>query len=124
MITGSFSLGLLIGFIMGALLIAVVVAWMINREKLGKLTLPKFLNQKLLVAALIALGSFALAFHPSHVILAQATPVPLVIPLSDIFTQANNWLQTLSPIESLAIGITIALAVFGFLYKAIKSAFG
>ena len=53
-----------------------------------------------------------------------ATIVPLNIDLSPIFVQANQWLQTLSPIESLSIGIVIALAVFGFLYKAIRSAFG
>ena len=121
---GVFSLVLVIGLILGVVMMGIGFYWMINREKAGKLSF-KFLNQRLLIVAIVALGAFAIAFHPSLVILAQdATPVPLVIPLSDIFTQANNWLQTLSPIESLAIGITIALAVFGFLYKAIKSAFG
>ncbi len=52
------------------------------------------------------------------------TPVALVIPINAIFTQANNWISTLSPIVSLSIGVVIAVAVFAFLSNAIKSAVG
>ncbi len=53
----------------------------------------------------------------------QATPVPLVIPTNQIFSETNNWLVTFAPIASIGIGISIALAVLGYLGSMIKSAF-
>lgn len=125
LMTGSFSFGLLIGLIFGALLMGIGFWWMIRREKEGKLVFPSFLKRAGPLAVLLIFGTLLVELGSAKVILAQtSTPVPLVIPLNDIFVQANNWMQTLSPIESLSIGILVALAVFGFLYKAIKSAFG
>ncbi len=87
-------------------------------------------NARILVPGLLLLSVLVL----SQVMIARAqtaTPVPptatiqpLVIPINQIFTQANNWISTLSPVVSLSIGVMIALAVFGFLASAIKSAFG
>ena len=73
-------------------------------------------------AAAYAVLSHAAAFAQTDT--PEPTAVPLVIPINAIFTQANNWIATLSPIASLGIGVIIALAVFGFLSKAIQSAFG
>ena len=46
---------------------------------------------------------------------AQSTPVPLEIPTGVIFSETNNWLETFAPIAAIGIGITIALAVLGYL---------
>ena len=54
---------------------------------------------------------------------AQSTPVPLEIPTGVIFSETNNWLTTFAPIAAIGIGITIALAVLGYLGKMIVSAF-
>jgi hypothetical protein len=54
---------------------------------------------------------------------AQSTPVPLQIPTGVIFSETNNWLTTFAPIAAIGIGITIALAVLGYLGKMIVSAF-
>lgn len=54
---------------------------------------------------------------------AQSTPVPLEIPTGVIFSETNNWLETFAPIAAIGIGITIALAVLGYLGKMIVSAF-
>lgn len=79
----------------------------------------------IVVAALLMLFAATTVFAATPTpVPPTATYVPLMIPINDVFTQANVWMQTLSPVESLSIGILVALAVFGFLYKAIKSAFG
>lgn len=75
---------------------------------------------KTLVVAALVVGASAMHRMTAF---AQETPVPLVIPLNNIFIQANNWLQTLSPVMSLGIGIVIALAVYGILTKTFKTAF-
>ena len=54
---------------------------------------------------------------------AQSTPVPLDIPVDVIFSETNNWLGTFAPIAAIGIGITIALAVLGYLGKMIVGAF-
>lgn len=54
---------------------------------------------------------------------AAQTPVPLDIPTDVIFSETNNWLTTFAPIAAIGIGITIALAVLGYLGKMIVSAF-
>lgn len=78
------------------------------------------LAQVLALALLIGTGVYT-AFAQTAT--PEPTSVPLVIPIDAIFVQANSWMQTLSPIMSLSVGIIIALAVFGFLAAAIKQAF-
>lgn len=68
-----------------------------------------------LVAVVVALSA-----SPSF---AQSTPVPLEIPTGVIFSETNNWLETFAPIAAIGIGITIALAVLGYLGKLIVNAF-
>ncbi len=122
---GSLSLGLMLGAVLMALVMGVGFYYMLERGKAGKSMLPHGASKGSFIAALGVLMLLGAALAHPMVILAQDdTPVPLVIPINAIFTQANNWLSTLSPIASLGIGIIIALAVFGFLSKAIKSAFG
>lgn len=122
--TGAFSLGLFAGMVAGIAIMSIGFYWMLQRAKAHKPVSPKVMTRGVLVAVLFAMSGLALMFGQSQLILAQSdTPVPLVIPINTIFVQANNWMQTLSPIMSLSIGIIIAVAVFGFLAKAIKSAF-
>jgi hypothetical protein len=53
-----------------------------------------------------------------------ATPVPsLDIPTDVIFDEANTWIVTFAPIAAIGIGITIALAVLGYIGKMIAQAF-
>lgn len=61
-----------------------------------------------------------------------ATPVPptaiptnasIEIPTNVIFTETNTWIETFAPIAAIGIGITVALAVLGYLGKMIASAF-
>jgi predicted CDP-diglyceride synthetase/phosphatidate cytidylyltransferase len=47
----------------------------------------------------------------------------LNIPTDVLFTSTNSWLTTFAPIAAIGIGITIALAVLGYLGKMIVSAF-
>jgi hypothetical protein len=53
----------------------------------------------------------------------ESTAVPLEIPTNVIFTETNSWLETFAPIAAIGIGITIALAVLGYLGKMIAGAF-
>ncbi len=121
---GSFAFGLLLGLVLMALLMGVGFYWMLERGKDGKAILPKNAKGGFIAALSVLTLVGAMLAHPMLILAQEDTPVPLVIPINAIFTQANNWLSTLSPIASLGIGIIIALAVFGFLSKAIKSAFG
>jgi hypothetical protein len=47
----------------------------------------------------------------------------ITIPTSVIFSQSNTWIATFAPISAIGIGITIALAVLGYLGKMIAGAF-
>lgn len=75
-------------------------------------------NPKTLMLAIL-ISMLALSVVPAF---AQ-TPVPLEIPTDVIFSETNNWLTTFAPIAAIGIGITIALAVLGYLGKMIVSAF-
>jgi hypothetical protein len=70
----------------------------------------------LFIGAFLALATAAPAY-------AQATPVPLTIPTDVIFTESNNWISVFAPVAAIGIGISIALAVLGYLGKMIRSAF-
>lgn len=47
----------------------------------------------------------------------------LTIPTDTIFSETNNWIVTFAPIAAIGIGITVALAVLGYLGKMIAGAF-
>lgn len=80
--------------------------------------LASLFNQKL-TGVMIAAFVMAVTALPSF---AQ-TAVPLEIPTNVIFSETNNWLETFAPIAAIGIGISIALAVLGYLGKMIVSAF-
>lgn len=73
----------------------------------------------LLVVAFVALAVLA----PQFTALAQETPVPLDIPVNEVFTSTNSWMATFAPIAAIGIGIAVALAILGYLGKMIVSAF-
>lgn len=104
----------LAAFVAGVLLTAAYTGVKIKRPDLSKLT--RF--SPALVAAL-CLTALAFAAGPS---LAQ-TQVPLEIPTDVIFTETNTWIETFAPIAAIGIGITVALAVLGYLGKMIAGAF-
>lgn len=60
-----------------------------------------------------------------------ATPVPptatstpgLTIPVNTVMSSSNDWIERFAPIAAIGIGISIALAILGYLGKMIKSAF-
>lgn len=52
-----------------------------------------------------------------------ATPVPLEIPVNDIFESTNTWMSALGPVVGLGVGISVALAVLTFLGNQIVRAF-
>lgn len=84
-------------------------------KKLLSVRLNRSVTVLAVFVAMLALGVVAAA--------AQSTPVPLEIPTGVIFSETNNWLETFAPIAAIGIGITIALAVLGYLGKMIVSAF-
>jgi hypothetical protein len=54
---------------------------------------------------------------------AAQTPVPLNIPVNEIFTQTNSWMTTFAPVVAIGIGIAVALAILAFLGNQIIRAF-
>lgn len=109
----TFLLGMLVGIALCAVLSAVLYSY-IKGKKLSPAA-SKYIPA--LVAVLLTL-----AFALPRAAFAQ-TPVPLEIPTNVIFTETNNWLQTFAPIAAIGIGITLALAVLGYIGKLIISAF-
>lgn len=51
------------------------------------------------------------------------TPVPLVVPTNEIFSQTNNWMQVFAPVVAIGVGIAIALAILTFIGDEILKAF-
>ncbi|MCK6581289.1 MAG: hypothetical protein L6Q98_24630 [Anaerolineae bacterium] len=51
------------------------------------------------------------------------TPIAIDIPTDVIFTEANNWIETFAPIAAIGIGISIAIAVLGYLGSVVVKAF-
>lgn len=112
----SLSLGLLFGIIIGCGIMYFGVDMMIKGKRVKA---PKTGVQALVLAALV----FSMLAHSAVSFAQTATPVPLNIPTDVIFTQTNSWMSTFAPIAAIGIGISIALAVLGYLGKMIKSAF-
>jgi hypothetical protein len=93
--------------------------YVIHAMKAGQsLNVPR--NAGTIAALALVAVAVAVSAAPSF---AQSTPVPLEIPTGVIFSETNNWLETFAPIAAIGIGITIALAVLGYLGKMIVSAF-
>lgn len=108
-----------IGFALGMLVMAAVIffcAPIVIAKK--KPEVPHSAITGILGALMLAVFAF------SQVMVSHAqTAVPLEIPTDVIFTQTNSWMETFAPIAAIGIGISIALAVLGYLGKMIKSAF-
>lgn len=113
----TLSIGIFLGSVMTLTIIA-LGSWVIASNK--KVDVQQ--AGKRMIPALIAVV-VALAVALPQAAFAQATPVPLEIPTNVIFTETNNWLQTFAPIAAIGIGITLALAVLGYIGKLIASAF-
>lgn len=121
----ALSLGLFLGIIIGAVFMAAATWWMLREQKRGKSPL-KSIARSSLIALMVALLSFTMMFGRQVVQIAYAqtaTIVPLDIPINPVFEQTNNWMATFAPIVAIGIGITLALAIFGFIARMIKSAF-
>ncbi len=109
----------MVGFAVGALALGLSVAFMLRK---GDRDVPGAIRK--IVPALVAVLVGVMLFAPQMSTLAQdPTPVQLDIPIDTVFASTNDWMTTFAPIAAIGIGITIALAVFGYLGKAISSAF-
>ena len=65
----------------------------------------------------------AVAFFLSSVPAWAQTPVPLVVPTNEIFTQTNTWMGVFAPVVAIGVGIAVALAILGFIGNEILKAF-
>lgn len=132
---GAFAAGIFVTLLLMATLWLVWKVWNEKPEPTPQ-PLPdrrRALSQKVnadKIATLLIVGVFLL----SNVAISYAqtsTPVPptatpiatLDIPINTIMIGTNSWLATFAPIAAIGIGISIALAVLGYLGKMIKSAF-
>lgn len=70
---------------------------------------------KLIIVLVVILSLASSAF-------AQSAPT-INIPVDDIFTQMNQWIQVIAPIFSVGIGISLAFAVLGFIGNVLIDAF-
>lgn len=59
----------------------------------------------------------------SAVVAFAQTPVPIEIDTNAIFTSANTWITSFTPIFAIGIGIGIALAILTFVGAQIIKAF-
>jgi len=108
---------IMLGFVLGILAAYAYTAMHIRGAK------PN-VPGKVIQSALIAVFFVGLMLLQVTASYAQtATPVPLNIPTNQIFTETNSWMATFAPVAAIGIGISIALAVLGYLGKMIKSAF-
>ncbi len=103
------------GFALGVIITGAATAYMLrkgDRDVPGALT--KFIPVMIAALALLVLFGHANVTH------AQTA---IEIPTDTIFEETNNWIETFAPIAAIGIGITVALAVLGYLGKMIASAF-
>lgn len=114
MIETTIWAAMLLGFILGCGVTAFGVWMHLKKPDLSKI--------KQFTPALVAALAFTVLLSAVSPTLAQ-TSVPLEIPTDVIFTETNNWIETFAPIAAIGIGITVALAVLGYLGKMIASAF-
>ena len=113
------------GAIIGLFIALVIVVPVMNMFRTPIMRFVKSLRSqppRLPTAALVAALMVAVTLVAPHATFAQ-TPVPLVIPTNTIFTETNTWIATFAPIAAIGIGITVALAVLGYIGNIIKGAF-
>jgi len=105
------------GFVLGLVTAYVWTAMHIrgSKPRISGKTLQTVMVAALFVGLMVAQVAVSYA--------QTATPVPLNIPTNQIFTETNSWMATFAPVAAIGIGISIALAVLGYLGKMIKSAF-
>jgi hypothetical protein len=119
-----FFIGFAVGMIATSILFGAVISYKVNKGHWippdAKVSRPGNVPKHLaaFVGALLLTGLLAL---PSAVF-AQ-TPIPIEIPTDVIFTEANNWIITFAPIAAIGIGISIAIAILGYIGKMIIGAF-
>lgn len=113
----AFSVGLLAGVLLATTIFGVGIYRKATEKTQSKLRVDgiKTIIPALFVGAVLTILTAAPAY-------AQ-TPVPLTIPTDVIFTESNNWISVFAPVAAIGIGISIALAVLGYLGKMIRSAF-
>lgn len=104
--------------VVGGILIAAGSAWMMS----GVVTraIKRSTNSAQLLAVLVMVGFMALMAFPAF---AQTAEPAIDIPTDVIFSESNFWIETFAPIAAIGIGITIALAVLGYIGKMIANAF-
>ena len=73
--------------------------------------------------AVMLMAVFALMLMVAVPSFAQATPIALDIPVDTIFESTNSWMTTFAPIAAIGIGITLALAILGFIGATVAKAF-
>lgn len=121
-----FLVGLMIGFVIGLMLAALFVGRKIAEQKdKRKVSVPNIPKSALALALTLAFVAYQLVGQVV-VTLAQTanTPVPSIdIPTDVIFSETNVWIDVFAPIAAISIGITIALAVLGYLGSTIASSF-
>lgn len=111
------AVALVVGMLFG------IVVWMIAKPGIdhaitmikGK---PNITRQLVTGLAVVTALMFVTA-----VSFAQSGTLDLVIPVDTVISETNNWLDTFAPIAAIGIGITLALAILGYLGKMISSAF-
>lgn len=80
--------------------------------------------KKVMALALLAVF-LAISFAPALGVAAQTEePVTIDIPVSQIFSSVNTWIETLIPVYAIPAGIAIAVAILGLIVTLIVVAFG
>jgi hypothetical protein len=125
--TSGLAQGLFFGILLGILMALACVFWIARSKKADSAVavrkMPKVPPAALLVVVIFGAAVVSL-FGNVMVIYAQTpTMVPLQIPINPVMSSTNDWMATFAPIAAIGIGMTLALAVFAFLGKTIKSAF-
>lgn len=112
------SLAVLFGFLLGLGVAAVAVTHFVNKRKGVKSNV----GRTAVHVAVAMLGAAAM-FGRAGVTFAQTDTPTITIPTDVIFSETNNWIETFAPISAIGIGITVAVAVLGYLGKTIAGAF-
>lgn len=128
----SFSIGFLIGALVVAVTFAIVIRLMLNQKKreqklrgggVRKIATP-ILALMLVALFLFSQPGVSLPFSQVIIVHAQTeTLVPLNIPINPILNQTNTWMNTFAPISAIGIGISLAIAILGYISLMIRSAF-
>lgn len=77
-------------------------------------------NSRRLAVYGLMLAMFIISVVPAA---AQTATPSIQVPTSQIFSETNSWISTFAPIAAIGIGITVALAVLGYIGNQIAKAF-